>query len=344
MGGKALSVKGVRMDKNTYDTIAATVLQAIGEVAPGVKADIIPAIFSKTDFGDIDVLLEAVTQARVEEIAQALQVQEVVRNGTVVSLGLPQGKALVQVDLIQVPAADYEFAKNYFGFNDLGNLLGRVAHKAGFKMGHLGLRYVLRDDEDSSHVLQELVVTRDWDAALELLGYEAARYRAGQRGGFQTLEDLFKYVISSPYAYKDMYLLENMSHAARTRDRKRPTYKAFLQWLERDELAMPEAWENVELVRTTLLQTALERFPDFREAYAQAVALNDLRKTARAKFNGKLVAEITGTTGLELGEVMRRIRSDFGGRAEFWQWVVDTDTEEIRQKVLESNQVSGVVI
>ena len=65
MGGKALSVKGVRMDKNTYDTIAATVLQAIGEVAPGVKADIIPAIFSKTDFGDIDVLLEAVTQARI---------------------------------------------------------------------------------------------------------------------------------------------------------------------------------------------------------------------------------------------------------------------------------------
>ncbi|WP_457824345.1 hypothetical protein, partial [Staphylococcus aureus] len=51
-------------------------------------------------------------------------------------------------------------------------------------------------------------------------------------GGFRNLLDIFQFVVSSPYANLDIYLLENRNHKSRIRDSKRPTYNAFLDWLE----------------------------------------------------------------------------------------------------------------
>lgn len=34
----------------------------------------------------------------------------------------------------------------YLNWNDLGNLIGRIAHKFGLKYGHKGLLYIIKND------------------------------------------------------------------------------------------------------------------------------------------------------------------------------------------------------
>ena len=52
-----------------------------------------------------------------------------------------------QVDLIFTEKKFYESALVYFANNDFSNLIGRIAHKHGFKYGHCGLVYVMRDGD-----------------------------------------------------------------------------------------------------------------------------------------------------------------------------------------------------
>lgn len=47
---------------------------------------------------------------------------------------------LVQVDYIKSNFEDFNFAKNFFAFNDLGNLIGRIAAQAGLSFGFDGLK------------------------------------------------------------------------------------------------------------------------------------------------------------------------------------------------------------
>lgn len=217
----------------------------------------------------------------------------------------------------------------------MGNLLGRIAHKAGFKLGHLGLRYVLRDPDNSDHVLAELTITRDWAETLRLLGYDPVHYQAGFEGGFASLADIFDYVTSSPYCNKDIYLLENRNNKARVRDRKRKTYQAFLAWLETVPAnALPcYDWADKETIRQQFLGEALARFPAFKEAYLQALADWRAEQAFRAKFNGKLVAEITGLTGKALGSVMQQIRNSFPGKAAMRDWVRDASSDAVVDRV-----------
>ena len=46
----------------------------------------------------------------------------------------------VQVDYIKSNLEDFDFSKNFFAFNDLGNLIGRIAAQASFSFGFDGLK------------------------------------------------------------------------------------------------------------------------------------------------------------------------------------------------------------
>ena len=114
----------------------------------------------------------------------------------------------------------------------MGNLLGRIAHKFGAKLGHLGLQFPLRDPSNNDRLIAELTITRDFATALTLLGYDAKAYEVARSAeSFKTLPDIFAFAIASPSSTKSIFHLDNRNHAARVRDAKRPI-SAFLQWLE----------------------------------------------------------------------------------------------------------------
>lgn len=341
MGGKALSVASLRLPAERYHKVAAEVAEQLADHVTA-RLRVIPAYNQKPDFGDLDIIIESHEGYDPVAIAKALGAQEVIRNGDVTSFGYPVDGWWFQVDLIKIPPKSFDFAYCYFSYNDVGNLLGRIAHKAGLKFGHLGLIYPMRDKEDGTHLIAEPVVTYDFGAALKLLGYNPVTYmhRIEKDIGFDSLVEIFRFVVSSPYTNPDIYILDNRNHAARMRDKKRPTYQKFLKWMqEQPEGTLhkfpwaPGGSEDRTFQKQAFLRMCFSLNPQFEKEYREVMDLYDRRKAAKAKFNGTRVSEWTGVTGKELGGLMTHIKRAFDNEEEQLQWAITTPEEQLKEHV-----------
>ena len=232
-----------------------------------------------------------------------------------------------QVDLIHVPPDVFAFALAYFSYNDLGNLLGRVARLHGFKLGHNGLFRPLRAPGNESHFVRDVLVTRDWSKALQFLGYDAARWEQG----FDLMEEMFAFVMDSRAFHHSAFPLEHRSHRARVRDRKRPTYTAFLQWLADRELD-PAAQiddDTLAVMRQWALAYALDQFEGFAKKWQQAQAdLKDML-AFRQRFNGDVVRQLTGLDGAALDQHMRGLRARFSSDEALHAFVLGASDEAL---------------
>ncbi|MFZ6757615.1 hypothetical protein ACO0K9_10435 [Undibacterium sp. Ji50W] len=343
MGGNALQAESVRLSASRYREVELHVVTTLQRCFPQRRIEAVIAYADKADFGDLDILVEAGQDYDAAQLAQALQATEVVFNGDVTSMGLAIAEGVFQVDLIRTASASFDFASRYFGLNDFGNLVGRIAHKFGAKFGHLGLLYPIRDPDNSSHLIAEVCITTDFGEALSLLGYDAALYETMRTNGqFRTLNDIFLYVVASPYVNREIYLLDNRNHKARIRDAKRATYNAFLTWLDtQDEVELPAyPWAEAGTVernnqKNEFLDTTFAQFPDFRLAYHAALADYARKKQVKRQFNGGLAAEITGLFGKELGELMARVRNSFADETSFENFFIEASPETIKAKFLQ---------
>jgi hypothetical protein len=232
-----------------------------------------------------------------------------VKNGPVVSYALNLfDDVIFQVDLINVDCKHLESAASYFAFNDLGNLLGRIFHRAGFKLGHKGMLYVVREEGNSSHALKEIEVTRSWKEALEFAGYDFNRWLEG----FDDLEDVFRYAVSIPLANRTIFRLDETNHQARVRDRKRLTYQKFLRWVNDPANGVKENEEVTKAeLRADWLKKAQIAFPDFAKELKEVQKEMELRRLANEKYNGIIVKGITGLEGQDLGRFMQDFVVEF---------------------------------
>jgi len=340
MGGNALKSGSVRLPAQRYREIETEVLERLRREFPAKKMEAVAYIANKVDFGDLDILIQGGEGYDPAKAAASLGSVETVFNGDVTSLGYPLEEGTFQVDLIKTPIDSFEFASRYFGFNDFGNLVGRVAHKFGAKFGHLGLLYPMRDPDSNSHMIAELEITADFSEALALLGYDPYLYaEMRSNNGFRTLEDVFNYVVMSPYVNRDIYLLENRSHIARTRDAKRPTYNAFLKWLEeKTEGSIPAfPWAPGGSPERTgqkqaFLDMAMAKFPAFRESHTHALANLAKKKLVRKRFNGDRAALVTGASGKNLGRIMSQVRESFADDESFDQFFMSASESAVDEK------------
>ncbi len=231
MGGHALSQVSVRLAAINYTRLAEDCIAQLKARFPDNRIEMVEAYRDKPDFGDLDLLIES-TGFDPHQAAAALNAMEIVRNGPVTSIGIPvrpdlpatEGN-LFQVDLIKVPLDEFDASRAYFAWNDLGNLCGRLAHSMGLKLGHDGLSYTWRHGD---HVFASIDLLKHWRDILPVLGLSYERWEQG----FDSLEDIFKFVVSSPYFNRDIFLLHNRNNTTRVRDAKRKTYMEFLLWLE----------------------------------------------------------------------------------------------------------------
>lgn len=88
--------------------------------------------------------------------------------------------------------------------------------------------------------------------------------------GFNELEDIFEFVMSSPFFHKDWFLFENRTSDQRARDKKRKNYVAALEYFELHAKNVPSVW----------IKTVFEsKLPNKVKA-----AERKLRKETRAKM------------------------------------------------------------
>lgn len=270
----------------------------------GTRFEVIKAYNNKTSFGDLDIVVES-THLRseyVEMLRNLFQTKELVKNGNCVSLEFKQ----LQIDFIITPASEYETSLNYFSYNDLGNLLGRVSYSMGMKLGHDGLSYNFRD---GTYQFRNVILLTDWKDILPVLGYSYERYAAG----FDTLEDIFEFVVSSDLFNKGIYALENRNHAARVRDTKRDSYMKFLKWLEgykeTPEQGLAQDWRLHD--KKLWLPYLFEKITGFEATYNSVRKEWDEAIKFKSLYNGDLVSSWTGLSGKELGVFMKRMKEEY---------------------------------
>lgn len=331
MGGNALSVASVRLTRKNYARLAEDCEARLRSAFPGLRVEVVDTYRGKADFGDCDILVQKGAGWDVQRAADVLGAVEVVRNGPVTSLGLVVRESLgavdgnvFQVDLIEIAEESFDFAAKYFGRGDAGNLLGRLFHACGLALRHDGLVYYVRDGD---YKFDEILLSRDFGQALAFMGHEPQPYA----DGFDSVEDIFRYVASSPFFNSDIFLLNNRNAKARTRDNKRPIYNEFLRWCEgRSDLPAFSYPKDKSVWRRRIA----EYFPRFRVELDWALARLEEQRAVKAKFNGAWVSSITGLQGKDLGALMRSFKESFETPAEMHAFTLNSSQQEIGERVL----------
>jgi hypothetical protein len=312
MGGNAIKKFGesIRLTASEYDDLVLEILSILSEEETVLYSQfamprLIQSYHNKESHGDMDILVPSAFwhYNDHESVKKKLNAIDYVRNGDVDSYAIPYKDSLFQIDLIKSSSATINFAERYFSFNDLGNLIGRIFHRMGFKFGQHGLLYVLRDNTRSTHVIEEIVVTRDFYAALRFADYDSTRYDYG----FDDLIDIFEYTMSSKYATREIFLLENRNSISRIRDKKRKTYTLFLEWLDSTKTTgmYPASDDGKLKFKQTHYDRALEVFPDFADRVNAALEKYNKLKRITSIVNGETVGLITQLSGPKLGIFMK---------------------------------------
>ena len=326
MGGSALkNCTTRRYMTDEYFKIEAEVCSMLRNIDHfGYTRRVIPvkAYAAKESFGDMDVILESngLDSSFEKTLTELFKPKEMVKNGKVWSLEYKE----FQIDIILTPTNEMMFAETYYAFNDLGNLMGRIAHKFGLKYGHNGLWYMLRDD---TYLIDEICVSMDVRDVFEFLDYDYDVWR----NGFETLEDVFNFVTTSKYFNPDIYLFDQMNHRSRVRDAKRKTYNAFLTWCEEKRKTdwKDRTFFKYEKPKSDYIMFIGESFPNFKRDVKNAYAKMLVQQEVQRKFNGEIVRELTGLQNQELGHMMKRLKESFYSKEDLDLFVLSSSVDTI---------------
>jgi hypothetical protein len=263
----------------------------------------IKAYFSKESYGDMDLIVrsDVLYPDWIPQLVKefGLGHGDWSKNGNVLSFAYKN----FQIDLIVTPPEHFQTSLDYFAWNDCGNLQGRISHKLGIKLGHRGAELIIKDGDQQIGIIE---LTRDTEKIHELLDLDHMEWKYG----FNTLEDMYRWISDSKYFNKDIYLLDNRNHYSRTRDNKRKTYSDFLIWCQNQDFVnhyphdVITEKDGYNIREPFFSELIVPMFPHAKEQYDAIVHDNNQRKAFKVKFNGKIVMELTGLEGKELGAFM----------------------------------------
>lgn len=330
MGGQALKNTFTRRyQKEEFEQITPVIKEKLLKVFP--KVDMPKYFKSKPSFGDADFVCMA-TDKNVDFekfFIEEFQSKEIFKNGHVYSIEYKE----LQVDVIITQQKAYETSLNYFAFNDLGNLIGKVAHKFGLKWGFRGLEYVYRID---GKVLGEINVTKNYRDALEFLGFDVETYDRG----FDNLDEIFDFVTSSRYFNPWLYDFETLNRINRERDQKRATYASFVEHVAPMKEAGKEAYHYFYYDKKVYLGLIDHYFPGFLEQYRELEKKEERKRNVSELFNGNMLIEEFNITGKELGNAILQFKSYFSDNTAFEDYILETNNKaEILQKFAQINKL-----
>jgi hypothetical protein len=310
MGGNALKSCTRRYQKDEFSQLTTRVIAELKALLK-TRVELIPYYTNKDSFGDADLLVELDSLPpnwkQVVTSNYCDTFEQFASNGEVLSIAVDE----LQVDLIAIQSKYFKAAKDYFSFNDLHNLTGRLLHKLGIKHGHKGLSIVVRSKERNDHILAELELETDnaKAKAYEILGLDPNFVP-------DTFEDIFKFVTSSKYFDPDIYLLENRNNVSRTRDRKRKVYGGMLEYCRQNpgskKYNFPEKNERggYSLREPYYTEIVLKHWPEVGPKVDQIIEDFELNLEFHKVFNGNLVSEWSGLTGKELGAFIAKVKEE----------------------------------
>ena len=297
MGGKAMAIVGVETErKNTKDHLRIQALM-VTKIEQLFKTEVATVAFfrNKESHGDVDLLIR--NTGNLGNIAEILKENfgPVHSNGNVFSFEFEK----YQIDVIPQAERYWKTAQTFFDWDPTGNLMGKIAHKFGLKYGFQGLVYPFRSF--SGRLSKDITISLDDREIFKFLGFDYDTYLAG----FNSVEDVFEYVINSKYFIAENFKMENLSAIDRKRNKKRKTYQEFLEYVNKKGIENQVNF-TFSKDKDTYIDIIDQQFPGSEFVHKlEILKIKDkIAKQSSEMFNGRLVMELTDLSGKDLGKVL----------------------------------------
>lgn len=337
MGGKALkNINTVRLTKEDYLVHKQKIFKLLNSISDNFHFIEVPYITEKEDFGDMDIIYysdngKGLDKDTFYDLFNDNGSGEVIKNGNVISVSYPIGDNInFQLDFIYIDKKDVPFNLFYLSYNDVGNLLGRIASSLNLKLKNNGLFYRFSDFNNKSKFYADILITDNVEEALKALGYNPYDYFSKIDKGFKNKQDVYDFVIKSKYFTIDHYLSDNQNSKHRKRDKKRETYSEFVSYLK--------TIDNKNLIKEIdndyIFNQLKINFPIFKENYNIKVEELKINKIFKEKFNGGIVASITGYSGENLGKFIQSYKQNFTNEKEFKEFIINNNEDDIEKSII----------
>lgn len=316
MGGSALGEQLQRLTRERYLHIVDDLRE---KLAPFFQVIEVPAsLQSKTSFGDVDLLVSK--PIKVFDAVLSLGSKKTSRNGRIVSFEYCGH----QIDLINCDPNKLGLARFFHGYGDLGMILGMMCRVIGLKSGFKNLSMMYGSIR--------IFLSEDLSKILDFLGLDEAIYQRG----FEAELDIFRWISSSIYFRAGMFQrrergvpndADDIAKCIWNRDTKerlktREMFQRFIAFCH----SVPNQEERVDpgVVR----EEALVYFNKTREL--EEIKLDETNKRlVKEKFNGRIVGELTGLSGKDLGGFMAFFKTKYPQER-----LVKMPPDDIKQSVL----------
>lgn len=277
----------------------------------------------KTSFGDLDIIIYQDLDVFIKVLKD--NNFKYSQNSNVLSFLYKD----FQIDLIRVDYAILTYAIQYYSWNDIHNLTGKLCKKLGFKHGQNGLEYVIRDHtlNSDNRIKDTIFLSSDPYKHLEIIGLSVERYKQG----FENVEEMFDYIATSPYFDPSIYQLSELTNKDRVRDRKRVNFQKFLAYCETKKghtptIVFPEDRSVTPLLHFPWLKTEIDR------VYAEVEYLNKLKE----KLNGNTILALYPTmSGKDVGKMITGLKALYS--PEYWLWNKPEDIDDVIKVYVEQH-------
>ncbi len=309
MGGNALKKYGISTSRKETDEFIRIGKDITSQLQRelGVETHIIKCFNTKESHGDLDVMImqdENFLEKNINLpafIKEQFAPQAIYNNGGVVSFDYDD----FQIDIIPISEDNWEIAKTYMDFDPLGNISGKVYHKFGLSYGWNGLTYKFRSFSGS--MSKSIVISKDARRIFEFAGYDYDRYLLG----FETVEEIFDYLIGNKYFDPKMFEFENLKHIDRKRNLRRKSYHAFIEFLNENNI--PKRYDFLA-DKDVYLPMIDQAFPEVKiiDQIKEFTVENERNRIISEKFNGNhIMAMYPELKGKSLGAVIRKYQESF---------------------------------
>lgn len=328
MGGTAIKhlIETRRYSVKEYEQLLPEVLKIASNIFPNLH----PTTYfkSKDSFGDMDILCLLDSRGLDFDynniIRETFNSKGVSRNDNVISFEYKE----FQIDFILTLEENWETSKIYYSYNDLSQYIGKIANQFGLKFAVQGLKYQQNGFD--------IIITKDHNKALEFLGFDTERYNKG----FESMDEIYKYVISSKYFSPEFFKLENLSKGQRDRDGRRKNYIEFLKLFPSIEERKNVYFHSDKSVYLGLVDYF---FPGFLQNINSILDKIKVEKELKARvnelYNGTLLQEKFNLSGLKLGYCMKKFRDFFGTKERMEKWILNNEQEFILESFKSINNL-----
>lgn len=323
MGGNLFHTLTQKLTRKEFERVKVDFTYFLNQLS---NYHIIQPYRFKDTFGDIDIItshhLDKVQELVFQEFGENILCS--LRENTFSFLY----ENKYQVDIITTRPELFESTVNYYKYGDLGMLLGLMAHGLNLKYGTKGLLYTVKHQ----HYREDIFLTSEIDKILSLLGFHSPEIEQFKYVGFDTQEDIFKWIYKSKLFHPSFFEISNKNQKVRTRAKKRKMFNLFIQQISGLDY---EPLNFIELKQSYLIEL-FHAFP-FLEPQIKYLENKFLQhKKYTEKFNGNVVMKLIPIVGKELGNFMHQFKTYYIEQGyKFKEFVINIEPQVLSNLIID---------